>query len=144
MRSEVTTVEAYLSELTNEQRSVIEPLRKLILENLPEGIQESINWGMISYEIPLRTFPDTYNKQPLGYAALSVQKHGFSLYLMPLYMDDKNHEKLQRQGKKLMLGKSCIRFKTLEDLPLDFIKEILRSYTVESYIQAYKVSRATS
>ncbi len=141
MRSEATTVEAYLSELTSEQRSVIEPLRKLILENLPEGIQESMNWGgMISYEIPpLRSFPDTYNKQPIGYAALSVQKHGFSLYLMPLYMDDKKMAKLQKQSKKLMMGgKSCIRFKTLEELPLDLIAEILRSYTVETYIAAYK------
>jgi hypothetical protein len=110
----------------------------LILENLPEGIQESMNWGMISYEIPLRSFPDTYNKQPIGYAALSVQKHGFSLYLMPLYMDDKKMANLQKQSKKLMMGKSCISFKTLEELPLDLIAEILRSYTVETYIEAYK------
>ena len=138
MRSEATTVDEYLSELTSEQRSVIEPLRKLILENIPEGIQESMNWGMISYEIPLRSFPDTYNKQPIGYAALSVQKHGFSLYLMPLYMDDKKMAKIQKQSKKFMLGKSCIQFKSLEELPLDLIVEILRSYTVETYIEAYK------
>ena len=82
VRSRSTTVEEYLEELPEDRRVVIAAVRKVILKNLPKGYQETMNWGMISYEIPLERFPKTYNKQPLLYAALAAQKNYFAVYLM--------------------------------------------------------------
>ena len=84
-KSSAVTVEAYLQELPAERRAVIEQVRQVILDNLPPGYEESMNWGMISYEVPLERYPKTYNKQPLNYAGLAAQKNNYSLYLMCAY-----------------------------------------------------------
>lgn len=131
--------------MISEQRSVIDPVRSLILTHLPSGFVESINWGMLSYEVPLEIYPHTYNKKPLNYIGLAVQKQYYSLYLMPVYMDKSVYQTLmnafESAGKKLSLGKSCIRFKKVEDLPLDLIGSIIASYSVESFISAYEEAR---
>ncbi|HLF04101.1 MAG TPA: DUF1801 domain-containing protein, partial [Dehalococcoidia bacterium] len=75
VKSAAATPEAYLDALPQERRAVIAAVRRVILENLPPGYQESMNWGMICYEVPLERFPKTYNKQPLMYAALASQKN---------------------------------------------------------------------
>ncbi len=145
MTTTATTVQDYLSSLTPEQRSIIVPVRSLILSQLPSGFVETINWGMLSYEVPLSMYPNTYNKKPLSYIGLAVQKQYYSLYLMPAYMDQNVYQTLmdafEKAGKKLSMGKSCIRFKKVEDLPLDLIGSIIASHTVSSFISAYETAR---
>ena len=145
VKSSATTVEEYLEELPADRRETIETVRKVVLENLPDGYEESMNWGMISYEIPLSRYPKTYNKQPLGYAALASQKNYCTLYLMTAYAHSEQEKKLReafaKAGKKLDMGKCCIRFKTAADLPLDAIGEAVASSTPEHYIESYEQAR---
>jgi hypothetical protein len=145
VQSKATTVEKYLEELPPERREVVSEVRKTILENLPEGYAESMNWGMISYEIPLEDYPDTYNGQPLGYLALAAQKRYYSLYMMGVYGDPEQEAKLEEgfeeAGKKLDMGKSCLRFRKLEDIPLDVIGELVASTPPQVMIAQYEKSR---
>ncbi|HZF08762.1 MAG TPA: DUF1801 domain-containing protein [Thermoanaerobaculia bacterium] len=121
--SRAATVEAYLEELPEERRAVVTAMREVILQHLPAGYQETMNWGMISYEIPLKRYPKTYNGQPLSYAGLAAQKNHFALYLLGVYMNPAAQEWLraefQKAGKKLDMGKACVRFRKLADLPLE-------------------------
>jgi len=145
VQSNASTVQEYLDELPPERREVISEVRETVLANLPEGYVETMNWGMISYEIPLERYPVTYNKQPLAYAALAAQKHRYGLYLMNVYQDEKLDKALkgafEKAGKKLDMGKSCVRFKKLDDLPLDVIGEIIASTTPQEFIAKYEASR---
>ena len=113
--------------------------------NCPEGYAESMNWGMISWEIPLERYPKTYNKQPLMYAALASQKNYMSLYLMCVYTHDGTQTEFERRfkasGKKLNMGKSCVRFKTTDDLPMDLIADTVASTSVDDYIKSYEAAR---
>ncbi len=144
--SEAKTVEQYLKELPPEKSEVISRVRDVILENLPEGYQETMNWGMISYEIPLERYPDTYNKKPLGYMALAAQKNHFAVYTFGVYMNPDGEEwvkkEFEKAGKKLDMGKSCIRFRKLENLPLEVIGKIAAGQGVDEFLEAYeKVGR---
>ena len=145
VRSNAATVEEYLSELNPSRREQIEAMRDVVLQNLPDGYEEAMNWGMISWEIPLERYPETYNKQPLMYAALASQKNYMSLYLMCVYAHEGKHTEFERRfkesGKKLNMGKSCVRFKSVEDLPMDLIAETIASTSVEDYIRSYEAAR---
>ena len=125
MRSSASTVEEYLAELPEERREAIEAVRQVILKNLPAGYEEVMNWGMITYQVPLETYPDTYNKKPLMYAALASQKRHMAVYLTGIYMDDEARGEFEAAyratGKRYDVGKSCARFRKLEDLPLELI-----------------------
>ena len=144
-RSSATTVEEYLDELASERRGQIEAVRSVVLENLPDGYTESMNWGMITWEIPLERYPKTYNKQPLMYAALASQKNYMSLYMMCVYAHDGTQTEFERRyrasGKKLNMGKSCVRFKSVDDLPMDLIAETIASTPVDDYIKSYEAAR---
>ena len=144
-RSTAGSVEDYLQELPRERREVLQAVRKVVLDNLPAGYVETMNWGMISYEIPLERYPDTYNKRPLMYAALASQKNYMSLYLMCVYSHKESRvrfeEEFKASGKKLNMGKSCVRFKRLEDLPLDVVGEAIAGTSVDAYIRFYQESR---
>lgn len=144
-RSAAATVEEYLGELSAERREAMEAVREVALANLPEGYAEAMNWGMISWEVPLERYPDTYNKQPLMYAALASQKNYMSLYLMCVYAHDDDRtwfeERFRASGKKLDMGKSCVRFKRVEDLPMDLIAETIASTSVDEYIRRYEAAR---
>ena len=146
MRSNAATVEEYLSELSDDRRKAIEEVRKTILENLPEGYEEVMNWGMITYQVPLETYPDTYNKKPLMYAALASQKHHMSVYLTGIYMDDENRQNFEKAyratGKRYDVGKSCVRFKKLDDLPLPLIGESVAAMEVDEFVERVKKARA--
>ncbi len=136
--SKAPTVAAYLKELPAERRAVVSAVRKVIRANLPKGYIENMNWGMISYEIPLARYPKTYNGEPLMIAALAAQKNNFAVYLMGV-SGGKGLEKLLRDafaamGKKPNMGKSCIRFQRLEDIPLGTIGEIIATVPVEKRI----------
>ena len=143
--SKAITVDAYLEELPPERRAIVASVRDLVRRNLPEGYRETMNWGMISYELPLERYPNTYNKQPLGYAALAAQKNNYTLYLNCVYQNDKQRKWLEREfqkaGKKLDMGKSCLHFNRLEDLPLDVIAQAIASTPPDRYIEQYEASR---
>ncbi len=143
--SRATTVDAYLAELPAERRAVVAAVRDVVLRHLPAGYEETMNWGMISYEIPLARYPATYNKQPLAYAALAAQKSHFALYLNGAYQQPERASALAegfaRAGKKLDMGKSCLRFKRLDDLALDAVAESIASTTPEAFIAEYEQAR---
>ena len=119
MKSNAKSVEEYLNELPEDRRSAIEKVRQTILNNLPEGYEEVMNWGMITYQVPLKIFPNTYNKKPLMYAALSSQKNHMAVYLTGIYMDEKSRQNFEAEykntGKRMDVGKSCVRFQKIED-----------------------------
>ena len=144
-QSAATTVEEYLAELPDERREVVAKVREVVLQNLPAGYTESVAWGMISYGIPLERYPDTYNKQPLCYAALAAQKNYYALHLMSVYGDETEEAELKRSfaeaGKKLDMGKSCVRFKRVDDLPLEAIGKIIAAQPPERLIEKYERSR---
>jgi hypothetical protein len=116
-----------------------------VKKNLPKGYAEFVSWGMINYGIPLSRFPNTGNGQPLCYAALAAQKNYCSLYLMSAYGSEKHLTMLKdgfrHAGKKLDMGKSCIRFQSADDLALDVIGGIIGSIPVEKWIEIYESSR---
>ncbi|MEX1112639.1 MAG: DUF1801 domain-containing protein [Candidatus Andersenbacteria bacterium] len=145
VQSKAATVQEYLAELDPERRKVIETVRKVILKNLPKGYKEVMQYGMIGYVIPLETYPDTYNGQALGYVALASQKNYMSLYLMNVYGDKKAEKEFEQAfaaaGKKLDMGKSCVRFKQVEDLPLDVIGKTIARTSPKQFIVMYEASR---
>jgi hypothetical protein len=136
----------YVKSLPPDRRAAIETVRKVILDNLPQGYEEYFLAGMLMYSVPLKRLPDTYNGHPLAYAALASQKNYMSVYLMSAYGDKKTDQWLraefQRRGKRLDMGKSCIRFKSVDDLPLDVIGEAIAKTPVDAWIRVYRQSRA--
>ena len=146
MQSKAKTVEEYFDELDADRRDAISSVRDVILENLPDGYQEMILFGMITYAIPLETYPNTYNKQPLMYAALANQKRHMAVYLTNVYGDDSLEtwfrERYLATGKRLDMGKSCVRFRKLDDLPLDLVGEAIAKTSVEEFIDIYIASRS--
>lgn len=143
--SKASTVGEYLQELPEDRRAAVSEVRDVILKNLPKGYQETMNWGMIAYEIPLERYPDTYNKQPLMYMALAAQKNHCAVYSSGVYMDPLGESWLasefEKAGKKLDMGKSCIRFRELESLPLEVIGKVAASQSVEELIETYEKAR---
>ena len=141
-------MEGYLEELLPERRKVISEIRDMMIKNLPEGYQENMNWGMICYEVSLSVLSDTYNGQSLMYAALAAQKNYYSVYLMNVYGDPKKEKELkesfERTGKKLNMGKSCLRFRKLEDIPMDIIGETVASTSMADYISSYRATRGNN
>ena len=140
--SSAATVSDYLTELPPERRAEIEKVRDVVNAALPAGYREGMAYGMIGWAIPLADYPDTYNKQPLGYAALAAQKNGYSLYLNCVYASEEKAQRFREAwaatGKKLAMGKSCIRFKRADDLALDVIRDEIASTTPTEFIAAYE------
>ena len=145
VKSAASTVAEYLDSLPADRRNVVAAVREVVLRHLPQGYRETMNWGMISYEISLEVYPSTYNGQPLSYAGLAAQKNHYALYLMAVYGDPAREARLRegfaQAGKKLDMGKSCVRFRRLEDLPLDVIGEVIASTPPDELIATYERSR---
>ena len=143
--SRATTVDGYLEELPPDRRAVIATVRDTVRKALPKGYRETVNWGMITYELPLERYPDTYNGQPLMYAALAAQKNHYAIYLTGLYQDPDEERRFraeyEKTGRKLDMGKSCLRFRKLDDLPLDLIGRTIASTPPEKFIARYEASR---
>jgi hypothetical protein len=137
--SKATSVSAYLDELPPDRREAIVAVRKVILKNLPKGFVEGMAYGVIGYMIPLATYPETYNGQPLMYAGLASQKNYMSFYLTNVYGHKETEVWFRKRwaatGKKLDMGKSCVRFKKLDDLPLDLIGETIARTSVKDLIR---------
>ena len=146
VKSEAQTVQDYLAELPDDRRESMQAVRQVVLDNLPDGYREMMLYGMIGWAIPLEVYPETYNGHPLAYASLGNQKNYMSLYLMNVYGDQVTEEWLKEQfaarGKKLNMGKSCVRFKRVDDLPLDLIGEVISRTPAQEYIRYYEQSRA--
>ena len=146
MQSKATTVADYLATLPPDRRTAIEAVRKVILDNLDSDYEEGMSYGMIGYSVPHHVFPAGYHtnpKQPLPFAALASQKNYMSLYLMGVYGAETPvgrwfEEAWKKSGKKLDMGKSCIRFKKPDDLPLDVIGEAIRRMPARVYIEQYQ------
>jgi len=138
MQSDATSVAQYLAELPADRRAAIAAVRQTILANLPEGYEEAINWGMITYQVPLARYPKTYNGQPLAYAALASQKSHMAVYLTGIYADDATRQAFEAAyratGKRYDVGKSCVRFRKLDDLPLALIGESVARFGVDEFI----------
>ena len=145
MQSKASTVEQYLSELPEDRRAAIAVVRHVILKNLDKDYEEGMQYGMIGYYVPHSIYPAGYHtdpKQPLPYVCLASQKEHMSLYMMPVYgegVDEKwFRDEWAKTGKKLDMGKSCIRFKHLEDLALNVIGEAIRRTPVKRHIEYYE------
>lgn len=145
MQSKAKTVQEYLSDLPNDRLEAIETVRYVILDNLPEGFEETMNWGMITYQVPLSRYPDTYNKQPLMMAALASQKNHMAVYLTGVYADEGSRARFdaayKATGKRMDVGKSCVRFRKLEDLPLQLIGEAISEHSVDEFIDMTERAR---
>ena len=143
-QSKANSVDEYLAELPPDRRDTIAAVRKVVLDHLPAGYQETMQYGMIGYVIPLETYPVTYNRQPLTYAALASQKNHVSLYLMNIYGENAATqwfiEGYKASGKKLDMGKSCVRFRKLQDVPMGLIGEAIARTPVADFIKLYEDS----
>ena len=146
MQSDAKTVAEYLSNLDDVRREAISAVRGVILDNLPDGYEETMQFGMITYVVPLSVLADTYNGQPLMYVALASQKRHMSLYLTNVYGDESVEkwfrERYLAAGKKLDMGKSCVRFRKLDDLPLALVGEVVARTPIADFVEVYKASRA--
>ncbi|HEX2281238.1 MAG TPA: DUF1801 domain-containing protein [Thermomicrobiales bacterium] len=146
MRSDAQTVHEYLESLPDERRDAVTAVRNTVLENLQPGFEEGMQFGMIGYYVPLERYPKTYNGQPLSYVSIASQKNHIAIYLMCLYSDPgeeaRFREAWEQTGKKLNMGKSCVRFRKLDDVPLDIIGNAVSSHSVDDYIRRYEQSRA--
>lgn len=149
MQSKATTVAAYLAALPADRRAALEAVRAAIRKGLDADYEEGMQYGMIGYYVPHRVFPAGYHcdpKQPLPFAGLASQKGHMSLYMMGLYVDCEGgdgpltrwfREAWTKTGRKLDMGKACVRFKKLEDVPLDVVTEAVRRLPAKKYIATY-------
>jgi len=143
--SKAPTVAKYLAELPADRRATLQEVRRVILKNLDKDFEEGIQYGMIGYHVPHRLYPAGYHcdpKQPLPYAALAAQKNHSAIYLMCVYGSAKNQAWFRKEwaksGKKLDMGKSCIRFQKVEDVALDVIGKAIARVTAREFITHYE------
>ena len=145
MKSMAQTVDQYITELSENRQEQIRTVREVILSSLPEGYREVMNEGMITYQVPLSIYPNTYNGKPLMYAALSSQKSYMAVYLTSIYMNEDSRKTFEQDymatGKRYDSGKSCVRFRKLDDLPLDLLSVTIGSMSVKEFIQEVEIVR---
>ena len=143
--SRALTVGQYLAELPRDRREVISAIRDVVNRNLPPGYVETMNWGMICWEIPLSRYPRTYNGHPLAYMALAAQKNNFALYSLGAYAGPELvawlREEFRRAGQKLDMGMSCIRFRKPEGMPMSVVEHLASYATVEQFIEIHERGR---
>ncbi|MBX7169004.1 MAG: DUF1801 domain-containing protein [Pirellulales bacterium] len=145
MQSKAATVDEYLAALPADRRAALAAIRRAILPQLDAGFEEGMQYGMIGYYVPHHVYPAGYHcdpRQPVPFAALASQKNHLALYLMSIYADSAEERWLldawAKTGKKLDRGKSCIRFKRLEDLPLDVVARFFRRSTAKKFLATYE------
>lgn len=145
MQSKAKTADEYVASLPEERRSAVKKIRALLKRRMPKGYREVMGHGMITYSIPLERFSETTRAQPLLYAALASQKNYLALYLMGAYGSAELRRKLEtgfaKAGRKLDMGKACIRFRSAEDLPLDVIGDVVAAIPPARYLEIYRKSR---
>src|SRR5262249_18344172 len=147
--SHVKTPDQYIASLPADRAKTIATVRAVVNQHIPRGYEECIVWGTIGWTIPLSRYPDTYNKQPICYVALSPQTNYCGLYMMAAYMGGDGSASqvgqlksaFQAAGKKLDMGKCCVNFKTPDDLPLEAIGKLIAAISSEKWIEIYEQSR---
>ena len=146
--STAATPEEYLAGLPADRREIVATVRDVVRANLPTGFVEGMSHGMIAWYVPLERFADTYNGEPLGLAALASQKGHVALYLNDVYSDRSAEawfrDRWMATGKKLDMGKSCVRFRRLDDVPLEVVGEVIRRTDMNAYIDRYREARRAS
>lgn len=147
MQSKAATVKDYLAELPADRREAIDAVRAVILKNLPKGYVEGMQYGMIGYFVPHSIYPAGYHcdpKQPLTFASLASQKNHMAVYLFCLYTEEDTVERFKADwkatGKRVDMGKSCARFRKLEDAPLELIGQAVKRYPVKKFIEQYEAA----
>lgn len=148
MTYEATTVDDYIKQLPEDRQIAIKKLRNVILRHLPEGFEEGINYKMIGYYVPHSIYPNGYHcdpKLPLPFINLASQKNFIALYHMGIYakkevLDWFTSEYPKHCKYKLDMGKSCVRFKKMEDIPYDLIAELIKKMTVKEWINTYETA----
>lgn len=144
-KSATTRVAAFLDGLPAERRKEFERVRNVVRKHLPKGYEEAVGKNMLVYQVPFDRYSDTYNGHPLWYAALASEKSYLSLHLMPVYGDPASAAQLKdgfkAAGKRLDMGKACIRFKKADDLALDVIGTIVASLPVDRWVQIAQAAR---
>lgn len=140
------TVDQWLESVPSDRRDAIDAVRGVVNGHLPPGYEETVDWGMLAWVVPLATLPDTYNGHPLMLAALGAHTKRMTIYLMSIYGDAKLRAGFEaayrKSGKKLDMGGCCVHFKTLDDLPLDVVANTIGRIGVDEYIVRYESSRA--
>ena len=148
VRSGATTPDEYIAALPDERREAIAAVRRVINENLPDGYTEGMSHGMIAWWVPLETYGDTYNGEPLGLAGVASQKNYIALYLLNVYgdpaLDAWFRERWAQSGKKLDMGKSCVRFRKLDEVPLEVIGETIAKSDLASFLANYDGVRGSA
>lgn len=143
-----TTVEQYLAELEPARRQDVSQLRDLARANLPKGLEEVMNFGMIIYQVPASIVSETYNGEPLVFAGIASQKQYISLYLMSIYAWEAAREEFEAEylasGMKMNIGKACIRFKSLDKLPIEVIQKAMGKISMEQFVERYLEVRASA
>jgi hypothetical protein len=143
-----TTPEDYIASLPPGRREAITQVRAVINANLPQGYQEGMLYGIISWYVPLESFSDTYNKQPLTLAGLASRKNNMTLYLNNVYGNPTTERWFKNRwaetGKKLNMGKSCVYFRKIEDLPLDVVAEVIAREPLDQFVTYYEKVRGSS
>lgn len=140
------TVAEFLAALPAQKREVADEVLALVRKSVPKGYEEQMSLGLITWSVPLTVLPDTYNGQALWYVAFAATKAGFSLYLMSVYGNKEREAAVKaaytKAGKKLDMGKACLRFKTMEDLVLPAVRDAIKSVPMNQYVEAYRAVRA--
>ena len=151
MTSKAKTVKEYLASLPPDRRSALEAVRKVILKNLDKDYEEGMSYGMIGYYVPHKIYPPGYHcdpRQPLPFGGLASQKNHMAVHLMCIYGDSDQESWFRKEwaktGKKLDMGKSCIRFKKIEDLALDVIGKAIARVPAKEYIGYYEAVMKSS
>jgi hypothetical protein len=139
------TVDQWLASVPAERKGAIDAVREVVNEHLPQGYEETVDWGMLAWVVPLATLPNTHNGHPLTLAALGAHTKRMTIYLMSVYGDPKLRREFEvaykRTGKKLDMGGCCVHFKTLDDLPLDVVGNTIARVAVDQYVERYVNSR---
>jgi len=139
------TVKQWLASVPAERKDAINAVRDAVNDHLPPGYEETVDWGMLAWVVPLATLPNTHNGHPLTLAALGAHTKLMTLYLMTVYSDPKVRREFQiaykKTGKKLDMGGCCVHFKKLDDLPLDVVGDTIARVAVDEYVERYETSR---
>ncbi|HJQ09505.1 MAG TPA: DUF1801 domain-containing protein [Gemmatimonadaceae bacterium] len=139
------TVSQWLASVPADRKDAINAVRDAVNAHLPNGYEETVDWGMLSWVVPLATLPDTHNGRPLMLAALGAHAKRMTIYLMHVYSDARIRREFEsaykKTGKKLDMGGSCVHFKELDDLPLDVVGQTIARVPLDEYVERYRHSR---
>lgn len=146
MQSKATTPDQYIAELPEDRKPAMEKLRSIFLENIPKGFEEQMGYGMLGFVVPFSLYPSGYHcdsKQPLPFAGMASQKNFIALYHMGIYanpelLDWFVSEYPKHSKQKLDMGKSCIRFKKMDQIPYELIAELMQKISIQDWISTYE------